>query len=202
MPLPFGRRTFLAVAAPHAPVITRRRFRAATVGSVKVAPLTAELPRNHFAPRSVLREFLKRVGPMYARVLMTLCLFGGSMFAQMPQSLYPWWSNKPVVKQLDLTPEQVRQIRAAVSESHPHLLEVRAKVLRAEQNLEDQFNRDPVDQSKTNQAIEELIAARTDLTRSLSELSLKLRVLLTAQQWQQLQRLRPNRDPNDLQAPR
>jgi len=45
-----------------------------------------------------------------------------------------------------------------------------------------------------------LIAARTDLTRSLTELSLKLRVLLTAQQWQQLQRLRPNRNPNDLQA--
>jgi Spy/CpxP family protein refolding chaperone len=120
--------------------------------------------------------------------------------AQMPQSLYPWWGNKPVVKQLDLTPAQVRQIRAAVTEAQPHLLEVRAKVLRAEQALEDQFNSDPVDQNKTNQALEQLIAARTDLTRSLTELSLKLRVLLTTQQWQQLQRLRPNRNPNDLQA--
>ncbi len=120
--------------------------------------------------------------------------------AQMPQSLYPWWGNKPVVRQLDLTPPQIRQIRAAVSEAQPHLLEVRAKVLRAEQALEDQFNSDPVDQNKTNQALEQLIAARTDLTRSLTELSLKLRVLLTTQQWQQLQRLRPNRNPNDLQA--
>jgi Spy/CpxP family protein refolding chaperone len=118
----------------------------------------------------------------------------------MPQSLYPWWSNKIIVQQLDLTPPQVRQIRAAVTEAQPHLLEVRAKVLRAEQGLEDQFNSDPVDQNKTNQALEQLIAARTDLTRSLTELSLKLRVLLTAQQWQQLQRLRPNRNPNDLQA--
>jgi Spy/CpxP family protein refolding chaperone len=134
------------------------------------------------------------------RLLVLAVALSALSLAQMPQSLYPWWSNKIIVQQLDLTPPQVRQIRAAVTEAQPHLLEVRAKVLRAEQGLEDQFNSDPVDQNKTNQALEQLIAARTDLTRSLTELSLKLRVLLTAQQWQQLQRLRPNRNPNDLQA--
>jgi hypothetical protein len=54
-----------------------------------------------------------------------------------------------------------------------------------------------VDQGKTNQAIEQLIAARSTLTRSLSELSLKLRVLLSAVQWQELQRLRPGPVRND-----
>jgi Spy/CpxP family protein refolding chaperone len=137
---------------------------------------------------------------MTQRLILVAFLLGASLLAQMPKNLYPWWGNKIIVRQLDLTPPQVRQIRAAVTEAQPHLLEVRAKVLRAEQSLEDQFNSDPVDQAKTNQAIEQLIAARTDLTRSLTELSLKLRVLLTAQQWQQLQRLRPNRDANDLQA--
>jgi Spy/CpxP family protein refolding chaperone len=134
------------------------------------------------------------------RLLILAIALSALALAQMPNSLYPWWSNKIIVQQLDLTPPQVRQIRAAVTEAQPHLLEVRAKVLRAEQTLEDQFNSDPVDQNKTNQALEQLIAARTDLTRSLTELSLKLRVLLTTQQWQQLQRLRPNRNPNDLQA--
>ena len=116
-----------------------------------------------------------------------------SLFAQMPNSLYPWWSNKLVVRQLSLTPTQIQQIRGVVSHYRPELLEDRAKVLRAEQTLEDLFNHDPVDQTKTTQAIEQFITARTGLTRSLSELSLKLRVLLTATQWQQLQRLRPNR---------
>lgn len=134
------------------------------------------------------------------RSLVLALVLSASLLAQMPQSLYPWLGNKLVVKQLDLTPPQVRQIRAAVTEAQPHLLEVRAKVLRAEQNLEDQFNNDPVDQGKANQALEQLITARIDLTRSLTELSLKLRVLLTAQQWRELQRLRPNRNPNDLQA--
>jgi Spy/CpxP family protein refolding chaperone len=134
------------------------------------------------------------------RLLVLALVLSASLLAQMPNSLYPWWGNKPVVKQLDLTPAQVREIRAAVSEAQPHLLEVRAKVLRAEQSLEDQFNNDPVDQGKANQALEQLITARIDLTRSLTELSLKLRVLLTAQQWRELQRLRPNRNPNDLQS--
>jgi Spy/CpxP family protein refolding chaperone len=121
-----------------------------------------------------------------------------SMSAQMPNSLYPWWSNKPVVRQLNLSNVQIQQIRGVVSHYRPELLEDRAKVLRAEQNLEDLFNHDPVDQPKTTQAIEQLIAARSGLTRSLSELSLKLRVLLTATQWQELQRLRPNRHAEEL----
>jgi Spy/CpxP family protein refolding chaperone len=123
-----------------------------------------------------------------------------SLLAQMPNSLYPWWSNKPVVRQLNLSNGQIQQIRGVVSHYRPELLEDRAKVLRAEQNLEDLFNHDPIDQPKTTQAIEQLIAARSGLTRSLSELSLKLRVLLTATQWQQLQRLRPNRHADELQT--
>ena len=58
-------------------------------------------------------------------------------------------------------------------------------------DLEAQFERDPVDQVRANQAIERLIAARSDLTRTLSQLSLKLRTLLSEQQWHELQRLRP-----------
>jgi Spy/CpxP family protein refolding chaperone len=132
------------------------------------------------------------------RSIVLVFVLSAALFAQMPKSLYPWWSNRVVVRQLNLTNAQVQQIRAVVSHYHPQLLEDRAKVLRAEQGLEDQFNHDPVDQNKTNDAIEKLIAARTGLTRSLSELSLKLRVLLTARQWQELQRLRPNQSSNDL----
>ena len=139
---------------------------------------------------------------MLLRSTIAFFVLSAALLAQMPQSLYPWWGNKLVVKQLDLAPAQVRDIRAAVTEAQPHLLEVRAKVLRAEQNLEDQFNADPVDQAKANQALEQLIAARIDLTHSLTELSLRLRVLLTIQQWHELQRLRPNNDPTDLQSPR
>ncbi len=61
----------------------------------------------------------------------------------------------------------------------------------AEQALADQFNRSPVDPGKTNEAIERLVDARSDLTRTLTQLSLKLRLILTEEQWQELQRRRP-----------
>jgi len=92
---------------------------------------------------------------------------------------------------LNLTNVQRQQIRATVIEYRPHLIDIRAEVSKAEIDLEAQFDHEPVDQAKANQAIERLIAARADLTRTLSQMSLKLRTVLTEQQWRDLQRLRP-----------
>ena len=125
------------------------------------------------------------------RVLILALLLSGPLFAQMPRGLYPWW-NRPAIRQdLRLTNQQFREIRMTMAQYRGRLIEIRAEVNRAETDLEAEFNRDPVDQARANQAIERLIAARSDLTRTLSQLSLKLRTVLTAEQWQELQRHRP-----------
>ncbi len=125
------------------------------------------------------------------RGIALVLLLGGPLSAQMPRGLYPWW-NRPAIRQdLRLTNQQTRQIRMTVAQYRGRLLDIRAEVNRAEVDLEAQFERDPVDQVRANQAIERLIAARSDLTRTLSQLSLKLRTLLSEQQWHELQRLRP-----------
>ena len=67
--------------------------------------------------------------------------------------------------------------------------------------LADQFNRNPVDPGKTNEAIERLVDARSDLTRTLTQLSLKLRLVLTEQQWQELQRRRPGQGNESAPPP-
>ena len=125
------------------------------------------------------------------RTILLALLLSGSLFAQMPKSLYAWWSKPVVTRQLNLTNVQRQQIRATVMQFRPHLIDIRAEVTKAEIDLQAQFDHDPVDQGKANQAIERLIAARTDLTRTLSQMSLKLRTVLTEQQWRDLQRLRP-----------
>ncbi len=127
---------------------------------------------------------------MFRSIILTL-LFSGSLCAQMPKSFYAWWSRPEIRRDLRLTPEQQREIQATVNQYRPHLIDIRAEVDKAEIDLEAQFDHDPVDMAKANQAIEQLIAARSDLTRTLSQLSLKLRAVLNQQQWQQLQRLRP-----------
>lgn len=138
---------------------------------------------------------------MKLRLLALIAILAGCLSAQMPKNLYPWWNNRLIVRQLNLRPSQVQQIRGAINQYRARLLKGRANVLEAEDNLEQQFNRDQVDSDKTREAIEQLITARSEMTRSLSELSLKLRLLLSPDQWKQLQRLRPLRGSEEQPLP-
>jgi Spy/CpxP family protein refolding chaperone len=128
-------------------------------------------------------------------------LFSAALSAQMPRGIYAWWSRPQIARDLNLSPAQREQIRATVQQYRPHLLNVRAAVNQAEQALADQFDHNPVDPGKTNEAIERLVDARSDLTRTLTQLSLKLRLVLTEQQWQELQRRRPGRGDDAAPPP-
>jgi Spy/CpxP family protein refolding chaperone len=136
------------------------------------------------------------------RFILLAWMLAGCLFAQMPKGIYAWWSRPEIAKDLNLTPAQRQQIRVTVQQYRPHLLNVRSEVNRAEQELADQFNHEPIDPAKTNEAIERLVDARSDLTRTITQLSLKLRLVLTEQQWQELQHRRPAqgedaRQPNE-----
>jgi Spy/CpxP family protein refolding chaperone len=49
-----------------------------------------------------------------------------------------------------------------------------------------------VDETKATAAIEKLATARAELTRAVSQLDLKLRKVLTAEQWQAMNRYQRN----------
>src|SRR5271170_4679179 len=126
-----------------------------------------------------------------SRFLLICLLFSGTLSAQLPKRFYAWWSS-PVAENLNLSVEQQRHVRNTLKEYRPHLQDIRTAVDGAEQDVEEQFNSDPLDPQRVDKAIERLIAARAELTRTLTQMSLKLRTVLTHQQWQELQRRRPN----------
>ncbi len=100
---------------------------------------------------------------------------------------FPWWNN-PVANGINnLTDAQTKQISATVSEYRDRLRDLYAQVNTAESGLEEIFNQETIDQRKADQAVDQLANARGDLTRTLSQMSLKLRTVLTAEQWQDLQ---------------
>ena len=125
------------------------------------------------------------------RIIVLLLLAAAPLCAQLPKGMYAWWGRPEIRRDLNLTPQQQRQIQFTVRQFRPRLIDIRAEVEKAEIDLQAQFDHDPVDPAKTNQAIDRLITARSDLTRALSELSLKLRLVLNEQQWEELQRRRP-----------
>ena len=101
--------------------------------------------------------------------------------------LFPWWDS-PIVNGLDLTDAQRTQIRTVIGEYRGRMMEVRGAVQKAEGDLEAVFNDDTVDQRRGSEAIDRLTKARADMTKSVSEMSLRMRAVLTTQQWQELQR--------------
>jgi Spy/CpxP family protein refolding chaperone len=108
------------------------------------------------------------------------------MLAAQPRGARPWW-NKEVAKELNLSDEQTREMTQVESDFRPRMSAVRDEVNKAEAGVTAAFNEDPVDQAKAEAAIERLAAARSELTKAVSQMDLKLRMILTAQQWQQLQ---------------
>lgn len=137
--------------------------------------------------------------------LLLLCLaFLLPAEAQPPRAYFPWWES-PLARELNLSDEQREKIGAIVRESRPSLIDKRAAVEKAEAEIEDLFAEPVLDQAKAQQAIDRLVAARSELTRAFTELSLKLRMVLTQEQWKELQqrraRWRPPREGPGPQGP-
>ena len=103
------------------------------------------------------------------------------------RTLFPWWDN-PLAQNLNLTEAQRNQIRDVVKEYRNRLVDARAAVEKAEGDLEDIFGEETLDQRKGAEATERLASARGELTKALSQMSLRMRSVLTLQQWQELQR--------------
>ena len=104
----------------------------------------------------------------------------------------PWW-NSPLVQNLDLSEAQRKEIRTTVREYRGHLMDLREAVQRADSDLEIALGESSLDQRKANEAIEHLASARAELTRTLSQMTLRLRTILTNEQWQELQKRQAER---------
>ncbi len=132
------------------------------------------------------------------RFLLALILAAVPALAQMPRGVFNWWDS-PIAKGLNLTEDQQRQIRAIVREYRGKLIDQRATVEKAEAEFEDVFNEDAFDQRRAGDALEHLVTARADLMRGFSQMSLRLRALLTPEQYRELQKRRPrNLQPQEL----
>jgi Spy/CpxP family protein refolding chaperone len=108
----------------------------------------------------------------------------------------PWWDGD-LSKNANLSEAQQKQVLQIRGDFRPHMREVQLAVNKADADLAAAFNEEPVDQAKANDAINRLAAAHGEANRTVSQFSLKLRNVLTAQQWQEMQHPRPWPDRSD-----
>ena len=106
----------------------------------------------------------------------------------------PWW-NSPLVRDLNLSESQMRDIRSAVNEYRGTLMDLRESIKRADSELDAVLTASPLDQRKATEAIDRLANARADMTRTLSQMTVRLRAILTDEQWQELHQRASERRP-------
>jgi Spy/CpxP family protein refolding chaperone len=116
---------------------------------------------------------------------------------------FAWW-NSEVVTDLNLSDAQRQQIRDTVASYRPKLIDARAEMQKAQGDLQDVLNSDHVDAAQAAPVIDKLAKAQAESTRVFTEMSIRLRAVLTLEQWRELVKrwgtLEKGRRPNDTQS--
>ncbi len=120
------------------------------------------------------------------RLIVMMLLAAAAAAAQEPQD-FNWW-DRPIARTLNLSPQQEKEVRAAQREFRDRLLDQQTAVRKAEANLQDLMNDDQVNEAKTRDAIDRVVAARGELMRTVSLMALRMRTVLTPEQWERVRR--------------
>jgi Spy/CpxP family protein refolding chaperone len=124
------------------------------------------------------------------KIVIPFAVLAGALFAQParpPIVTQNWWDSKIAVNSLNLSDAQTKQLTSIQTAYVSRLMDLRAAVNKAESNLADVFNQTSPDELKAEAAIDQYANARDNLTRALTKMSLQMRNVLTAEQWQELQ---------------
>lgn len=122
--------------------------------------------------------------------LFGLLFFGVAWLGAQGPAFGPWWDS-PVVRDLNLRPDQHKQIAATVRSYRDQLIQQRADVQKAEGALEDLMSEEQVNEGKVTAAIDRVVEARGAMMKTVSVMSLRLRMVLTPDQWRELRKRRP-----------
>jgi Spy/CpxP family protein refolding chaperone len=130
---------------------------------------------------------MKKMIPILCAFMLALPIMAWPQVQQERLELTPWW-DRPVVRSLGLSNGQMKQVRAILRDSRDHLIQLRAAVVSAESALSDEFGEEPIDKREAETAIDRVVSARGELMRAISQMSLRLRQVLTYSQWQELRK--------------
>jgi len=112
----------------------------------------------------------------------------GIALAQMQVPLGGVCRQEKTARDINLSETQQKDIKRICKDSYKKVSDLRDAWNKAEAELQTAFDESPVDQTKSNLAIEHLTAARSDLFRATSQMELKIRMVLTDEQWQELKK--------------
>lgn len=109
-----------------------------------------------------------------------------------------WWKNSVVVKELQLTDAQVKQIEQTFLEYRLKLIDLRADVERQETKLQPLLEADQPNEQQVGSQVDAVVAARGKLEKTNTMMMLAIRRVLSVEQWKKLQTIQHRRGERDV----
>jgi Spy/CpxP family protein refolding chaperone len=97
-----------------------------------------------------------------------------------------WWYNQKVVKNLNLTQKEIRQLDQAWVDSQRKLIKLKNAVEREQFELDTMLGKKAVDDAKVRKQFNRLERARTDLADERLGFIIRVREIIGAERFQQL----------------
>jgi Spy/CpxP family protein refolding chaperone len=104
-----------------------------------------------------------------------------------------WWKNSEVVKELQLSDAQVKQIEQTFLDYRLKLIDLRADVERQETKLQPLLEADQPNEQQVGSQVDAVVAARGKLEKTNTMMMLAIRRVLSVDQWKKLQQIEHRR---------
>jgi len=109
-----------------------------------------------------------------------------------------WWKNSEVVKELQLSDAQVKQIEQTFLDYRLKLIDLRADVERQETKLEPLLEADQPNEQQVSSQVDAVVAARGKLEKTNTMMMLAIRRVLSVEQWKKLQAIEHRRGEKNV----
>ena len=101
-----------------------------------------------------------------------------------------WSKNSEIAQQLQLTDQQRKQLEQAFVEHRMRLVDLHADVEKQEIKLQSLMDADQPAESQVMAQMDRLLAARGNLEKEFTAMTLNFRRIVTPEQWRKLQTIR------------
>lgn len=98
-----------------------------------------------------------------------------------------WWTNKRIINQLNLSPDQQTKIESMWLQSRRPLIDQQAELQKRQLDLEELVNKETIDETAALEALDRVEKARASLEYSTLQMRIRIKNALSADQQQKLQ---------------
>jgi len=105
-----------------------------------------------------------------------------------------WWKNSELVKKLQLTDAQIKQLDQTFFDHRMKLIDYHADLEKQDMKLQSLLDEDSPNEAQVGAQVDQELAARSKLERENTMMNLDLRKVLSVDQWRKLKAIRQDHE--------